>query len=435
MRLALMCACVSVGLVFTVGEPISAGPAENAENRLWASTVRAWIKQGDYASASLWLKDYLRQSSDPDVAYTYLYCLYQNGDYKRLLRVARGRRFASVVAQPRGLLLVGLACWREDNRRGALISWAPLLRPYPDNDAAWECVRVAIASASRLERAPLVAALLRMLNQEKFATAFLQGLLAAARDQYDAAEKQLLEARSLHPKSRVVAVALREVYRHSGNVEGARLLDEQLATELRGEGEASSAADLMDKSTIINDIRSASSAIQPSRATYRLPWPASQIVFCASHAGELVSPHKGRGRFALDFFLPHGSPIVAARDGVVFEVRDHHAVFTDREFTTFILLDHGDGTWSRYYHLAGGTFRVRPGDFVRQGQVLAESGRTGRCQSRQLHFEVLRKAPWQFSGPKIYDRWESIPVDFEETRQRTPEDIPGHWLVSHNSGK
>jgi murein DD-endopeptidase MepM/ murein hydrolase activator NlpD len=168
-------------------------------------------------------------------------------------------------------------------------------------------------------------------------------------------------------------------------------------------------------------------------ATYRLPWPGGRAVFCASHQGRLDTPHSGRGKYALDFMLPLGTPILAARGGVVHRSETQRdTAYGGDDFETVIEIDHGDGTYARYYHVRATTVRVRPGDRVRQGDELARSGRTGLCQSRHLHFEVVRKAKWKWAAPTIYRSRETEPVDFEETLGLRAHQMTDRWLVSKN---
>lgn len=395
-----------------------------AESRLWASVVRAWFDKGDYDSAARWLKDYLKHSADPDMAYTYLYSLYQKGAYGALLSEARKGRCAPVASEVRGRILVGLAHWRQGNLVAALQAWTVVLGANPRDDRVWECVRIAILTAPRRNRTVLVQGLQQGLGNSPFASSFLLGLLEYIRGENERAEQLLKAARDQFPESRTVALAFRDLYRHTGNVEACRLVDDWLAH--------TPTMQISVKSNNINVPYLTSSPAEAAPMAYRLPWPAGKAVFCASHEGRRGTPHSGRGRYALDFFLPKGMAIVAARDGVVSRIADLQETSGNHEFGTFVLVDHGDGTFARYYHLRGGTVRVRIGQIVRQGDALAESGRTGRCQSQHLHFEVLRKDRWRLSGPKIYWGWQTVPVDFEETRNLAPEEIPDRWLVSNN---
>ena len=78
-----------------------------------------------------------------------------------------------------------------------------------------------------------------------------------------------------------------------------------------------------------------------------------------------------------------GAPIVAAENGVV--------VYTGNElrgYGNLLLIRHSGGWVSAYAHTS--KFRVKPGQKVKQGDIVAEVGQTGNVDRPQLHFE-LRK--------------------------------------------
>jgi len=253
---------------------------------------------------------------------------------------------------------------------------------------------------------------IRLLGPKGPGPVFIRGLLATARrEEYANVAKLLVEAHLLDPENEAIARTLDYLDRHMAKRDSPWL---------------------RDKPIIINDIAAASPPARGYQIPYRMPWPAGMVVCCGSHAGRLQTPHAERGQHALDFLLPPHTPVLAARDGTVVAVYDRQVAQRPREFGTFVVIAHDDGTRARYYHVEGGTARVRPGQLVRQGQALAAVGRTGNCQSLHLHFEVVRSAKRRFSGPAIYSRWETIPVDFEELRQITPDKLPGNWVVSGN---
>ncbi len=101
--------------------------------------------------------------------------------------------------------------------------------------------------------------------------------------------------------------------------------------------------------------------------------------------GEAESFHAGvdgalwNGRMLLE------TGICAWRDGVVSEATD-----TDGPAGTCVVLDHGDGLVSRYFHLERGSLRVVRGDHVRAGALLGWMGRTGRATGEHLHFQIER---------------------------------------------
>ena len=112
-------------------------------------------------------------------------------------------------------------------------------------------------------------------------------------------------------------------------------------------------------------------------------------------------------QYALDIALPDGTPIYAAREGTVINVRHDSfrggadAAMVDQANMVEIL--HDDGTIGLYAHLHWESLRVRPGQSVLRGQYIANSGNTGLSTGPHLHFAVLRNAGM---------RAESVPVRF-----------------------
>jgi len=76
----------------------------------------------------------------------------------------------------------------------------------------------------------------------------------------------------------------------------------------------------------------------------------------------------------------------------------------DGEAANIIRIVHDDGTLSLYAHLNWNSIRVKPGDRVKAGQYIADSGNTGFTSGPHLHFSVQRNA-----GLEI----ESLPVVFK----------------------
>lgn len=89
---------------------------------------------------------------------------------------------------------------------------------------------------------------------------------------------------------------------------------------------------------------------------------------------------KGEFHHGIDFAIPHGTDILAARDGTVVK-----AQWIDIYGQT-VLLDHGNGVQSLYAH--NQKLLVSPGDRVEQGDCIAISGDTGRSTGPHLHFEI-----------------------------------------------
>jgi murein DD-endopeptidase MepM/ murein hydrolase activator NlpD len=129
---------------------------------------------------------------------------------------------------------------------------------------------------------------------------------------------------------------------------------------------------------------------------YRLPY-ASEASFPVIQGYASKLSHRGAERFTVDFGMPIGTPVYAARDGVVVLVEDSHSAGCAREdcgkFANFVVVLHSDGTTGEYFHLDRASAAVRVGESVARGQVLARSGNTGFSTAPHLHFGVYRTGP------------------------------------------
>jgi murein DD-endopeptidase MepM/ murein hydrolase activator NlpD len=103
-----------------------------------------------------------------------------------------------------------------------------------------------------------------------------------------------------------------------------------------------------------------------------------------------------RGTHAFDFLLPVGTPVLAARPGVVARVVDEYerggARKSLRGKGNEVMVLHADGSLARYAHLRRGA-AVSVGDEVAAGALLGRSGTTGFSTTPHLHFEVFTAAP------------------------------------------
>ena len=128
---------------------------------------------------------------------------------------------------------------------------------------------------------------------------------------------------------------------------------------------------------------------------YRLPY-ADNASFPIIQAYSAKLSHRGPEQFTLDFGMPVGTPVHAARDGIVVLLEDSYDVGCGDEecgrFANFVVVLHSDGTTGEYFHLAQGSARVELGEHVMRGQLLALSGNTGYSTAPHLHFGVYRTA-------------------------------------------
>ena len=100
----------------------------------------------------------------------------------------------------------------------------------------------------------------------------------------------------------------------------------------------------------------------------------------------------------VDFPVDAGTPVLAVAKGTVTEVTPDHP-----KAGTYIVLDHGNGYWSRYLHLS--ETNVVPGQTVRVGTRLGASGGepgawgAGTSTGPHLHFELWDGEPFRGGAP------------------------------------
>jgi len=140
---------------------------------------------------------------------------------------------------------------------------------------------------------------------------------------------------------------------------------------------------------------------------YTLPYAPGMSYRVLQGYGSRFS-HTGNEQYAIDFKMKVGTPVHAARGGVVAHVEESN----DRgcwetgcgQFANFIVVLHDDGTTGEYYHLQQDGAHVSEGDRVVAGQLIGSSGNTGHTTLPHLHFAVYR--------PTDRARSQSIPVSF-----------------------
>ncbi len=143
---------------------------------------------------------------------------------------------------------------------------------------------------------------------------------------------------------------------------------------------------------------------------YKLPIPASEAWMLTQGPYGSFS-HWGNSLHAFDIAPLRGRCIVAMRGGIV-DTHDAglHQDQRHRTFGNYITIDHGDGEYSHYAHLATGTFVVSDGQRVEQGQALATVGNSGYTLGEgggyHVHVSVTR-AP-AISSPSVPFRFEDL---------------------------
>ena len=130
---------------------------------------------------------------------------------------------------------------------------------------------------------------------------------------------------------------------------------------------------------------------------YRLPFYAGTAWTLQQGFNGPFSHQTDQSRYALDFGVPIGTPVLAARGGTVMEVEEEfrgHGLDLERygDRANYVRILQDDGSMTVYAHLAPESVIVLPGDRVRAGDFLGKSGDTGYTTGPHLHFVVQKNA-------------------------------------------
>jgi murein DD-endopeptidase MepM/ murein hydrolase activator NlpD len=109
-------------------------------------------------------------------------------------------------------------------------------------------------------------------------------------------------------------------------------------------------------------------------------WPVRGLI--TAGYGYRVSPFTGQREMheGLDIAAPHGTPILATANGVVSFVGSLAA------FGNVVFINHGHGFTTFYAHTS--SIRVKEGQQVKRGQMVASVGTSGRTTGPHVHYEV-----------------------------------------------
>ena len=109
-----------------------------------------------------------------------------------------------------------------------------------------------------------------------------------------------------------------------------------------------------------------------------------QLTLLAAGKKPLINPfHRTmREHHGVDYLIPEGTPVFATADGEVQSLSEKNTTHGKA-----ITLDHGNGYQTSYSHLLD--IRVKKGQKVKRGDIIALSGNSGLSFAPHLHYEVI----------------------------------------------
>ena len=157
-----------------------------------------------------------------------------------------------------------------------------------------------------------------------------------------------------------------------------------------------------------------------AHSPYVLPYQIGQAFQVIRTTGHYTRGNGGVGLYAIDFRMPIGTPVVAARAGIVAAVQESFADGNNKDLQeNYVFIKHDDDTIGRYFHLTKNGALAEKGDAVQHGQLIAHSGNSGQSGEPHLHFDVQKCGP---NLPPDYNQLpcgQTLPVTFRNTKPHT----------------
>ena len=145
---------------------------------------------------------------------------------------------------------------------------------------------------------------------------------------------------------------------------------------------------------------------------YELPFsPGTAYNLSQGYNG--TKTHQGKN--ALDFTMPEGTTVLAARAGVVVRVKEDSdqgcGSSRCQKMGNLVTIMHEDGSFADYLHLKYQGVTVELGDTVETGDPIALSGNTGWSTGPHLHFMVQSTLTGGYaSHPTLFNLGEGKPA-------------------------
>lgn len=134
--------------------------------------------------------------------------------------------------------------------------------------------------------------------------------------------------------------------------------------------------------------------VKASTHPYALPYQGGSRLVIQADFGKFSHQPGSADEHAIDWDMPVGTPVLAARAGTVVALRsDADAGGEDLRYKhcyNYIILRHDDGTFAEYCHLRKGGVEVKLGQQVKERERIGTSGNTGFSSRPHLHFSVFQ---------------------------------------------
>jgi murein DD-endopeptidase MepM/ murein hydrolase activator NlpD len=144
-------------------------------------------------------------------------------------------------------------------------------------------------------------------------------------------------------------------------------------------------------------------------------WPVTGRISSIFGLRRFFNEQERRPHSGLDIAADEGTPIKASANGTVIDAGDFF--FSGN----MVYLDHGQCIISLYAHLSA--ISVKPGDIVKQGDIIGKVGQTGRVTGPHLHFAI-------YANQNLIDPLFMLPKDGNPTPAVSADKTAGSQVKS-----
>jgi murein DD-endopeptidase MepM/ murein hydrolase activator NlpD len=154
----------------------------------------------------------------------------------------------------------------------------------------------------------------------------------------------------------------------------------------------------------------------PASGSAPLAWPLASVRITqyfgnTPFATKNPQIYSGHGHTGVDFAASPGTPVLAARGGIVLGTGNTDLTCPNASFGKWVFVKHDDGLSTLYAHLS--VISVATGQSVSTGQVVGYSGSTGYATGPHLHFGVYASSGSEiasFASSSCHGRTYTMPV-------------------------
>lgn len=137
--------------------------------------------------------------------------------------------------------------------------------------------------------------------------------------------------------------------------------------------------------------------------------------------------YKGKGDLLTDYFC-FDKVVLAPADGTVEHIDDNipdnkiGEVNINENWGNTVIIKHGDNLFTSISHLKSGSIEVKPGDRVKEGDIIGNCGNSGRSPYPHLHFQ-FQSTPY-IGSPTLYYPFSYYIIHSEKEFELNQFEIP-----------